>query len=156
VSTWAQPTARTNGAPPPTGSTVWVSLDTGDPSKPVYHAAALWSAWTALPGEALAAGFSAPTAAYRTGPGGAVQWRGQVSTTTSPLAQGTAILTAPPAPAAAGAPTAFTLIATPGSSTPAAAPVALSAGGTLSYLGANLSFSGTLTLNLAPLAYSTL
>lgn len=37
VSPWAAPTVRVKGPAPAPGTTVWVSLDTGDPAKPVYH-----------------------------------------------------------------------------------------------------------------------
>lgn len=37
VSAWAVPTARTLAPPPAAGTPVWVSLDTGDPGKPVCH-----------------------------------------------------------------------------------------------------------------------
>lgn len=151
LSTWALPTARTYGPAPAPGATVWVSLDTGDPSKPVYHTGPLSSAWRAPPGGWLASGWAAGSAAYRTGPGGRVEWRGALSTATVALGASTHLLTAAGvAPAAALYAPAVLL--TP---SPVVGSVLLDTGGALSWTGGAVSYTGTAQLYLSTLFYAT-
>lgn len=158
ISTWALPSVRTYGPPPAPGSTVWVSLDTGDPSKPVYHAAGLYSPWTAMPSAWAASGWSVTNAAYSTGPGGRVEWRGNLTTTSSPVANGAALFTVPPslAPASTGPNVNIPLLYFPGSATPAVTGMKLDTTGAATLRGASITFTGTLTLSLSPLSYSTI
>lgn len=157
VSTWAAPTARTYGPPPAVGSTVWVCFDTGDPSKPVYHAAATWSPWSAVPSAWLAAGWSGAGASYRTGPAGKVEWRGAITTTTSPQGDGAALFTVPAAlaPASSGPPLNVAVLYYPGSALAAVGGLKLDTTGAATLHGATITFTGTLTLCL-PLSYSTI
>lgn len=155
ISTWALPTVRTYGPPPAPGSTVWVSLDTGDPSKPVYHAAGLYSPWIAIPSSWMSASWNHNTGAYRLGPGGAVEFRGEVTTTTSPVSSATAVLTLPAALQPAQQPASFGVAVLPGgsaNSTPAVARV----DSAIKVYGANWTFTGTYYLALPSIRYSTI
>lgn len=151
LSTWALPTVRVYGPAPSAGSTVWVSLDTGDPGKPVYHAAGVYSPWTAIPASWLSSGWSAPSAAFRTGPGGCVQWRGCVSTSTITLGLSTLLLSAqgaaPPVPVYSSA-----VLLTPN---PVVGSVLMSTDGSLAWTGGAASYTGTAQIYLSTLSYAT-
>jgi hypothetical protein len=152
VSAWALPTNRLAAPPPAAGSTVWVHLDTGDPSKPVYHAGALWSAWTPVPAAWLASGWHAPSAAYRCGPGGRVQWRGAVTTTVSPVPATSLVMTTVGILPVTPVYTPVVLI-TPA---PVVGAVLLdNVLGQLSWVAGSTAFTGTAQLYLNPLTYST-
>lgn len=155
ISTWALPTMRTYGPAPAAGSTVWVSLDTGDASKPVYHAAGLWSPWTPVPAAWMASGWSSANARYRGGPGGHVEIYGNLTTTTSPTTDGGALFNVPPAlaPAAGGPNLNVPVLVFPGTASAVSSGVKLTTGGVGTVRGGAIAFTGTLTLSLA-LTYS--
>jgi len=152
VSAWAAPTVRTHGPAPIPGSTVWVSLDVGDASKPVYHAGPVYSPWAAPAAAWLAAGWSAGTAQYRLGPGGQVQWRGALATSSVVFGASTAVLTGalpvPAVPAYAGV-----VLLTP---TPVLDTLLADTSGNLTWVGGAVSYTGTAQLFLNTLSYSTL
>lgn len=157
LSAWAEPSVRTYGPAPVAGAAVWVSLDTGDPGKPVYFTGPTYSPWTAMPAAWMAASFSAGSAAYRTGPGGAVAWRGAITTTTSPTFDAQALFTLPAAlaPASNGPSADLAVLAYPASAPAVVTGLKLSTTGAATLRGAAISFTGTLTLCLA-LSYTTI
>ena len=159
VSAWAVPTVRTYGPLPAAGSTVWVSLDTGDASRVVWHAAGLFSGWSPFAPGWMGAGWSAGSAALRTGPGGCVRWRGSASTGVSPLSTGAVVLTLPSGLCPAGAvgdvrefPVSFNV---PGGARTVGV-VGVGTGGAVTVLSAAVTFSGTLSVAFAPVSYTTM
>lgn len=152
VSAWAEPSVRTYGPPPAPGSTVWVSLDTGDAGKPVYFTGPTYGLWIAPSALWLGANITAGSAAYRTGPGGRIEWRGALSTTLSPLAAGAALLGAaaikPAAPVGVGA-VLSAASAVVGS-------LALDTSGNLTWSAGAASFTGTAQIYLSSLTYSAI
>lgn len=160
VSTWAIPTSR-YAIQPAAGSAVWVSFDSGDPARPVFHSAAppapSWSTWAALPGT-LGTNWIIHTAQYRTGPGGQVQLRGSVQKTVSPSAVNDTLLTLPSVlwPASTGPDLWWACPYQGGTSSTGAANVALSLTGALEQITGSVGFSGgNLTVNLSPISYTT-
>jgi hypothetical protein len=158
VGVWAAATTR-NLDIPPAGSVVWVHLDAGDPARPVYHCApAPWSAWAPLPGT-LGTNWAVHTAQFRTGPGGQVQVRGSMQKTVSPSTAPDTMITLPgmlwPAP---GAPDMWWPCSyQPGSGALGVTNILITTAGVLQQSAATITFSGgNLSLNLAPISYTTL
>lgn len=156
---WANPLIGSGAAVPAPGSTVWVLHESGDAGLPVYIPTRAWGPWTGVPASWVASGWSAYTAAYRLGPGGEVQFQGELSTpsvsSSTTILNGLTLLTLPGSFTALRDPASCAVVVMPGGVSSSVAAVARVTGVSVELYGGPWTYSsGPAYVSLFGLRYA--
>lgn len=157
---WADPLQPAAAPAPAAGSAVWVLFESGDPALPVYVPSTAFTDWTDVPSSWLAAPWTPGSAAYRLGPGGEIQFQGELvtpdETSSTALANGFTLMTLPAAFWPVQNPASCPVAILPGGGSASVPAVARVFSGTVTILGSSggWSFTGYCYVSLFGLRYA--